>query len=264
VPESPHTGLDPRERGMLVHRVLATVWSELRTRRALEARRESELEALLASAAERAIAEEKRRRPGTLSERFAAIERDRLVRLAKAWLDCDLRRGDFVVAGVEDKRAVTVGPLALQLRLDRVDETAAGERIVIDYKASKVSLGAMLRSRPDEPQLPLYVVAAEPGAAAAAFAQVCAERIGFVGLAREEGLLPRVPTPETADSRSGAEASWDKQVAFWRAELERLAGDFAAGRAEVDPKRRLLTCRNCDVHPLCRVYERMGTALVED
>ena len=262
--ESPHAGLDPREQGMLVHRVLGTVWSELGTRRALEALSESEREALLMNAAEGAIAEERRRRPASLSGRFGAIERERLVRLAKAWLDCDLRRGDFSVAAVEDRRAVTVGPLPLQLRLDRVDETAAGERIVIDYKASKVSLGAMLRRRPDEPQLPLYVVAAEPGAVAAAFAQVCAGRTGFVGLARADGLLPRVPTPETADSRSGAEASWDGQVAFWRAELERLAGDFAAGRAEVDPKRKLLTCRNCAVHPLCRVYERMGTALDED
>jgi len=262
--ESPHTGLDPREQGLLVHRVLGTVWSEVRTRQALAAMSESEREALLVSAAERAIAEERRRRPATLSGRFAAIERERLVRLAKGWLDCDLRRGDFSVAAVEDKRAVTVGPLSLQLRLDRVDETAAGERIVIDYKASKVTLGAMLRRRPDEPQLPLYVVAAEPDAVAAAFAQVCAERTGFVGLAREDGLLPRVARPETADSRSGAEASWDEQVAFWRAELERLAGDFAAGRADVDPKRKLLTCRNCDVHPLCRVYERMGTTLGED
>jgi ATP-dependent helicase/nuclease subunit B len=249
---------------MLVHRVLGTVWSELRTRQALETMSESARKALLVDAAERAMAEERRRRPATLSGRFAEIERERLVRLAEASLDWDLRRPDFSVAAVEDKRAVALGPLALQLRLDRVDETAAGERIVIDYKASKVSLAAMLRHRPDEPQLPLYVVAAEPGAAAAAFAQVCAERTGFVGLAREEGLLPRVPSPQTADSRSGAEKTWADQVAFWRAELERLAGDFAAGRAEVDPKRQLQTCRNCDVHPLCRVYERMGTALDED
>src|SRR5262249_28309046 len=161
--------------GMLVHRVLGTIWSEVRTRQALAAMSESEREALVGNAAERAITEEKRRRPATLCGRFAAIERERLVRLGKAWIECDLRRADFSGGGVEEKGLVTVAPLSVQRRLDRVDETAAGEPSVIDYKASRVPLGAMLRQRPDEPQLPLYVVAAEPGAVAAAFAQVCTE-----------------------------------------------------------------------------------------
>ena len=57
--------------------------------------------------------------------------------------------------------------------------------------------------------------------------------------------------------------SWDEQRAEWRAELERLAGEFAAGNAEVDPKRPAHTCRLCDLQPLCRIHERAEGAAEE-
>jgi hypothetical protein len=49
---------------------------------------------------------------------------------------------------------------------------------------------------------------------------------------------------------------WDEQRAAWRVELERLAGAFAAGNAEVAPKRLGHTCRLCALQPLCRIHER--------
>jgi len=250
--ESPHAGLDARERGTLVHRMLAAVWSELKTKRALIALTDAELEARLAKAADEAIAGERHRRPATLSGRFADIEKARLVRLANAWLEHERARGDFTVLQVEDKRTVGVGPLKLDLRLDRVDETDDGTRIVIDYKTGRASLASLLQPRPDEPQLPLYVIGAEADATAAAFAQVSADEMRFVGLAREEGVLPGVKTP----AEVGAQPGWAEQVAFWRAELERLTGEFASGHAAVDPKHRPQTCRECDLQPLCRVHER--------
>jgi probable DNA repair protein len=250
--ESPHAGLDARERGTLVHRMLAAVWSELETKRALGALTEEELEARLAKATDEAIAGERRRRPATLSGRFADIERGRLVRLAKAWLERERARDDFTVLRVEDERTVGIGPLKLALRLDRVDETDRGVRIVIDYKTGKTSLGDLVRARPEEPQLPLYVVEAEPEATAAAFAQVSAEGMKFVGLARDEGVLPGVKTP----GEIGAQPSWAAQVAWWRAQLGELAGEFASGHAAVDPKQRPQTCRECDLQPLCRIHDR--------
>ena len=102
----------------------------------------------------------------------------------------------------------------------------------------------------DEPQLPLYVTVAEPDAAAVAFGQVRAGEMKFVGLARDAAVLPgaKPPTP-----------GWDEQRAFWRAELGRLAGEFAAGNATVDPKKPPQTCRNCGVQPLCRIAERAAS-----
>ena len=185
--EAPHAGLDARERGTLVHRVLAAVWGELKTRQALEATTPAALDAILGNAADEAIARARRDRPTVLAGRFAGIEKSRLMRLARDWLALERGRGDFTVIASEDKRALEIGGLKLNVRLDRVDETAGGQRIVIDYKTGESKLASMLGARPEQPQLPLYLTASEPDAAAVAFAQVRAGDMKFVGLARADG-----------------------------------------------------------------------------
>jgi probable DNA repair protein len=261
--DAPHAGLDAAERGTLVHRVFEGVWRKLGSKRSLDALAAAELEALIALAVDRALADARDRRPATLGGRFAAIERDRLVRLVRDWLEIERTRADFTVLPVEERRTVTVGPLALTVRLDRVDETAAGERIVIDYKTGQFALASILRPRLEEPQLPLYAAAAEPGAAAAAFAQLRTGEMKFVGLARAADMLPEVKTPAEA-ARNGAQPDWAAQVAFWRSELNGLAAEFAAGRADVAPRRGLDTCRDCGVQPFCRIHERIGAPPDED
>jgi hypothetical protein len=57
--------------------------------------------------------------------------------------------------------------------------------------------------------------------------------------------------------------SWDEQRVLWRAELERLADEFATGNAAVAPKRLAHTCRLCDLQPLCRIHERAEGAAEE-
>lgn len=258
--EAPHSGLDALERGTLVHHMLASVWNELKTKRTLDATSAAALDAILANAADGAIARARRDRPTILAGRFAEIEMQRLVRLARNWLAHERERGDFTVIASEDKRALGIGGLKLNVRLDRVDETADGQRIVIDYKTGESKLASMLGARPEEPQLPLYLTASEPDAAGVAFAQVRAGNMKFVGLARADDLLPGVKTPGKA-GRSGAAPDWDQQVGLWRVEMERLARGFAEGQAPVDPKRRLQTCEYCDVKPLCRIYERLADVL---
>jgi ATP-dependent helicase/nuclease subunit B len=151
----------------------------------------------------------------------------------------------------------------LNARLDRVDATGDGRRIVIDYKTGKASPGTMLGERPDEPQLPLYVIGAEPDAAAVAFALVKAGEMGFSALARDEDLLP--DTQAFSESRyRDRHGSWQEVVAAWRVDLARIAAGFVAGAAAVDPKQYPNTCRYCDVKPFCRIYERLENAVVED
>jgi RecB family exonuclease len=158
------------------------------------------------------------------------------------------------VTATETQRDAPLGPLKLRLRLDRVDATASGERLVIDYKTGRAAVPALLGERPDEPQLPLYLTVAEPDAGAIAFAQVRAGDMRFVGLARDPGVLPGTKAPDT---------TWDGQRAAWRAALARLADEFATGHAAVAPKRGAQTCRLCDLQPLCRIHERAARAVEE-
>jgi hypothetical protein len=51
---------------------------------------------------------------------------------------------------------------------------------------------------------------------------------------------------------------WPKLLQVWRADAEALGASFAAGEAQVDPKRDLKTCARCDLQTLCRVYEKFS------
>lgn len=260
VPDAPHAGLDAAERGTLVHRVLAQAWRQLRDSAGLAAVDAGQLDTLLFAAADAAVERIRRDRPTVLAGRFAEIEKRRLVGLARAWLDEDRRRDAFTVVAVEDKRTIAIGGLELNARLDRVDETADGRRVIIDYKTGDAKVAAMLGERPEEPQLPLYLVATEPAAVAVTFAIVRAGQMAYAGLARDADLLPGVKAYVDTRQRDRP-PGWDEQVDAWRQELARIAAQFAGGHAAVDPKRHPQTCRYCDLGPLCRVRERTGDAL---
>ena len=125
--------------------------------------------------------------------------------------------------------------------------------MIIDYKTgAKGGMRSWLGARPDEPQLPLYLVASEPDARAVAFARVRTGEKEFVALAEDESILPKARVDWKQQH-----ASWSALVKAWNDELTRLAADFAAGVAEVAPK-RADTCRNCGVATLCRLNERAG------
>lgn len=254
---TPRSGLDAMERGTLVHYMLAQVWSQLKTKSELDTIGDEDLEAMLMHAAEDAVARVQRTRTAMLSARFAAIEQRRLVRLAREWLNEDKKRGGFTVIAIEDKRSIEIGGVTLTTRLDRVDELDDGRRVVIDYKTRAPHVVSMLGDRPEEPQLPLYLITAELGAVAVAFAQVKTGEMRFAGFARDSDVLPG--TKAFSESRHGDQyGSWDNLVAAWRTTVANIAADFFSGHAKVDPKKYPHTCSNCDVRALCRIYERIG------
>jgi probable DNA repair protein len=261
-PEIPHDGLAPSERGEAVHRLLARFWLAMpaRTRTFVASQAPATRTAALERAAEQALARLRERRLDSLGDRLLAIEKRRLVNLASAWLDYELgARAEFEVAAVEDARALPVGPLSLNGRLDRVDRLADGTTVVIDYKTGGIGgVSAWLGARPDEPQLPLYLVASEPQARGIAFARLRAGTAEYVALADDERLLPNASVPV----REGF-ADWAALLDAWRVELGRLADAFAAGVAPVDPKKPD-ACRYCGFAPLCRFDERAGEALPAD
>ncbi|MBC7988372.1 MAG: PD-(D/E)XK nuclease family protein, partial [Luteimonas sp.] len=262
--ESPHDGFDYRERGQLVHDTLAAFWTSLPepTRDVLAALPEPQRRASLYAAAEAAQLRLQRRR-GTLSAALTRLETVRLVRVIEQWLQHEIAtRSAFRVVAIEDARTMQVGPLTLAARLDRVDEYPDGARIVIDYKTGATKNVGWFDERPDEPQLPLYLTASEPAARAIALARVRAGDVGFNGLAADSTLLP-----SKSHQWKDRFPTWSALVDHWSVVLERLALQFAAGDAEVRPKRLPQTCRYCDLPTLCRINARGGaviTAVVED
>jgi hypothetical protein len=148
-------------------------------------------------------------------------------------------------------------------RLDRVDELGNGQHIVIDYKTRKQSIQTMMGERPDEPQLPLYLVMTETQhAAGVAFAAVKLGAMGLTGIVRDVGLLPgaKVFSELNGDKPFN---SWEELIATWQYLLTNLADGFSSGDAKVDPKNFPVTCEYCDMQLFCRIYERIGATLIE-
>ena len=261
-PEQPHDGLSPAERGQLVHGILDGFWKSLprRTKSYVAGMRQDDRTAALERAAEQAIARVRERRLNALGHRLLALEKQRLVRLASQWLEFELAtRGEFEVKWTEERRTLAIGPLSLHGQLDRVDQLPDGRTIVIDYKTGgPSSVQAWLGPRPDEPQLPLYLVACEPDERGIAFARLRAGERRFVALTEEATMLPNARVGDW----QGEYPAWSALVDAWRAELTRLADDFARGVAVVAPK-RADSCRYCGMALLCRLDERRGEVAAE-
>ncbi|MBK8325203.1 MAG: PD-(D/E)XK nuclease family protein [Betaproteobacteria bacterium] len=261
--ESPEPGLDAADRGTLLHALMSRLWRDIGSHARLVAMPGEALAAIVDNAARIAVARVRADRPGRLDGPLADLERERLARVAFEWLAVDRDRPPFDVVHREDRVEMAAGPLTIAGRVDRVDRLASGALAVIDYKSGSPRVAGWIGDRPDDPQLPLYALAMGDAVAAVAFARLKAGEFGFSGLAREEGLIPGVPSVEGHRGVARVAGSWEELLAQWRASTDDLATRFARGESAVDPKRGLASCRHCELHPLCRVHERLG-ALAPD
>ena len=254
--ETPRPGLDLRDRGNLVHEMMRAVWTGLGTHERLIATSDAALGEILGACADEAIALMRRKRSDALTGRYAKLERERLVRLAREWLEEDRRRDAFEVVAMEEKHPVTFGGITVEAKLDRMDQLAAG-RAIIDYKTGACKTSDWMGKRPDEPQLPMYALGGGEDIAAVAFAVVRTGEARYKGISRVPNLIKGVCTLDK--DRTGKRlypGGWEGLVEGWRAELDAIGRGFAQGDARVDPKRLPATCENCTQHMFCRIAEK--------
>jgi RecB family exonuclease len=209
----------------------------------------------------RAVAAAARRLSPPHAPRLVALEAERAERLAGGLLDVECERAPFAVEGCEVRAAVTVGNIEIATCVDRIDRLAGGETLVVDYKSGRANLRDLIGERPNEPQLPLYATAGDaPAASGVAYGVLRNDQAGFVGVARAAAVAPGIVGLDAWRDRPMEATDWDALLAHWRQTLDRLARDFAAGNADVDPKDGALTCRYCHLAVLCRIDElRAGT-----
>ena len=236
--EEPVAGLDARARGLLLHTLMKELWGELKGSGGLQRDCVPAIERAAAAAV----------REANVEEPFAGLERKRLAKLAREWLEVERERPSFEVVAMEEKRKLSVAGLELNGRIDRMDKLGAGGHALIDYKTGRPTPNEWLGERPDDPQLPLYALSAEEDIAAVAFAKLKTGEMRYMGFSKEKDLIPDVRPAK----------NWEGLVEGWKRELEPLGSGFASGDARVDPKNLLQTCRYCDLQPLCRVYERVN------
>jgi probable DNA repair protein len=245
--ESVELGMDALESGIVVHAVMETFWGRVKTQDALREMTLADREAALDSAIGEGLRKIAELSVSDWDDAYVTMQRERLRRLLRPWLEHELARPKFAVKQREEKAGnVQIGPLHLNLRIDRVDETEGGE-LVIDYKTGRVSTSDWLSAQPDDPQLPLYAVMSDATRlGGVAFARLrVGKEMGWKGFVAGDGVLLKADRLKTENFAA--------QVEEWRGVLTKLAEQFAAGEASVWPKSYPKTCTYCGQRLLCRV-----------
>ena len=158
---------------------------------------------------------------------------------------------------------VHLGGVELRCRIDRIDQVEQG-MVLLDYKAGQVDSNACDGERPDEPQLPAYAVLRQDSAseetplAGIAFAGLHPRNVDLTVVGSVAGVFPVAPGARNNPRASLSPEGLQQQQVVWRATLTRLAEDFVAGVAVVDPKKGYETCRYCAQGLLCRIREAYG------
>ena len=144
-------------RGRFLHAALEKVWRMLPDQDALhQAIAAGTLDGLVAQAVALAAERELQQSYGPA---LRELECRRARSVLAAWLDLEAQRTPFAVAQVEGERHWRRGPLALSLRLDRIDLLPDGRAVIVDYKtgtAVPAPEADWARARPVNLQLPFY------------------------------------------------------------------------------------------------------------
>ncbi len=249
-------GLDPSQRGELIHKVLAKFagefkkilhrdegWDHGKAQELLKAIARQLLAPLLAdphwqAEEERWLAKDEAA-PGLLWE-WLAQERERFAQ-GWRWQEIEARFQDLKGEG---------WPFALTGRLDRLDYHLKTRELVIwDYKTGKIPAAKQVFDTGEENQLPGYLLAVKQGRV-----KVPEEpgqiRAGFIGLksSRQKHLKY-----EDFDSRADR---WEQVVAAWEERLKALgrrltAGDFTPNPTPAPEGRQQGACKFCPYPLVC-------------
>jgi ATP-dependent helicase/nuclease subunit B len=256
--ETREPGIDARERGILLHEVLQRVWIELRSQQRLRASSPEQLDALVGAAVAEAARQRSSAQPEPELARANAREFERAQAVARALLERELARAPFEIVELETQREAAIGGARLRLRTDRVDRLDDGRLVLIDYKTGAAVQRDWLGARADPVQLFVYLAAlrgaAQQPAPVAALGMIHLVRRGkvFAMVAEQADLLPdakRVP-------------DWSAQLQRWNGQVERLAAQFLAGAAALDPLAG--ACRTCHLASLCRRTELLQQVVLQD
>ena len=258
------SGLEPADRGKLVHRVLAALWSELGDQaRLLETSREH-VEARVRELAQQHAAHSL---PATSRPRATLVKLavEQVTQQVMRLLTIDRQRPEFTVRRTERDQSYSIGGLNLRLQPDRIDELSGGW-LIVDYKLGEANEPKdwidKVPGRPRKPQLPLYALAHQERLAGVAFAVLAPGAVEYRGVSNGIPMAPGIEPYETASRRwINAPADWSGLLRRWHSALDSLACDYIAGEARVDPLSD--ACTYCHLSTFCRVHERSEEAAAE-
>jgi len=250
--QEPEFGLDYLDRGNLTHKMLELIWGQLPNQHALLELSADEQLTMLAQTFD-LLLEQSKERLTEDKQRLFALEKDRVIALTDEWLNLERKRpSNFSVVEREAEYHGQWGGIGFKYIIDRVDLMDSGQTAIIDYKTGTVSRNDWQSEHPLEPQLPLYALVHDELKSSAvsgiAFAQVRRGDSKYVELAETDIFN------KTNRYTEGYEQDWLRGREQWPLIFTRLAEEFLAGKADVNPVDKKV-CDYCDLRAVCRVQE---------
>ena len=257
-------GVEPVDRGTILHRVLQDIWGFLRNHQTLMNTDDASLEARLRESATR-HAMQSLAIDTPHGTRLAALEVDSTVRLVMRLLAAERTRPPFTVELAETAEQFRIGELSVTLRPDRVDLLEGGGQLLIDYKLGDSHTPADwfdALGRPRRPQLPVYGLAHAATLRGLAYAVLAPGAVEYRGWSDGTPIGPGVsPYPGRMRIDFGDPQDWESLVHYWQFSLTRLAEHYVAGDARVDPLPQ--ECATCHLSTFCRIHELSAETEVE-
>ncbi len=240
-------GLNPQQRGKLVHRALELFFGNIKSQRSLIDKKDDELQLIIEESSSEALNIVPQQPPV-----FLELEQRRLAALLQQWVLFERQRSPFKISALEKKQTCEFAGLNFTLRLDRVDEELDGSYTIIDYKTGEVNIRAWFGERPEDTQLPLYALTTQLDVTGLVLAKLKSGKLDFSGISLEANIPGCYPLEKI---EKGYFANWADMQNFWRIALNKLATEFLSGEASVSPKNKQV-CQYCKFPSLCRIYER--------
>jgi hypothetical protein len=215
-----------------------------------------------AAAVRHAVLEARRsHQPPLPNSRLVDLECEWLIRALESLLTHERLRASFEIVELEQSQHVLVGDYALNIRIDRIDRLSSGGIVILDYKSGRRVRRRWDTPRPDSAQLPFYAAHQGTPPRAIAFALLPLGESGFVGLAEDETLLPKVPRPDQLRSSGLRGLAWSQILSDWHTHTTELVNQVGRGIAILNPLDG--ACDHCDLAVLCRIPARHDEVIAD-
>ena len=255
---SPYARLPSKTiRGVLIHGMLEQVWADIHSRDQLRlvlasddfTNRLHSIATVIASHKLTAF-------PAVIRE----MEVKRACELVMRWLHAETDRLPFQVLGAEREVVFERAPLALKMRLDRLDVLPDGRQVVIDYKTGADVpdvLKDWAHARPVHVQLLAYAsqIRTKAGASAIAamvLAHLYPKAFGATGVYGSDDI--GLAGLKAFDDSKWKDSGWDAALDRLSQSVQRLADEFCAGVAS-NVSWRKNDLQHCDVMPILRCFD---------
>lgn len=221
-PEPIATGLSPGVRGNIIHNALHNLLAGKPARNDIDEWSAESREQRIGSAIDSALAEHTRHADPVM-RRIIGLERSRLQRLLREFIDAESGRQEFAVFDVEKNVDYEAFGIRLGLRIDRIDRLADGRLLVIDYKTG-ISKNFLDRNgEPTDLQLIVYADAMDADIGGLMLMNVDSRVISYKGAGGEGGPWKARDADE-----------WIETLNSWRSLVHQALQEIADGDVRIN------------------------------